>query len=106
MQEDKFDMYKNIVNNYFRTETFEKAKELCTRDMVQLNNRYVTEAVCRGETLNRIDALEKEKKNSISKDKIREKIKELEEELIQNYGTLGESLTTTEIKTLKELLGE
>lgn len=42
----------------------------------------------------------------IDKDIIRDKIKELEEELIQNYGTLGESLTTTEIKTLKELLGE
>ena len=42
----------------------------------------------------------------IDKDEIRNKIKELEEELIQNYGTLGESFTTTEIKTLKELLGE
>jgi hypothetical protein len=42
----------------------------------------------------------------ISKDKIREKIKELEEDLIENYGELGESLTTNEIKTLKKLLEE
>ena len=42
----------------------------------------------------------------IDKDIIRNKIKELEKDLVQNYGTLGESLTTTEIKTLKELLGE
>ena len=40
----------------------------------------------------------------IPKSVIRAKIKELEEELVQNYGTLGESLTTSEIKVLKELL--
>lgn len=43
---------------------------------------------------------------SVSKNKIREKIKELEEGLIENYGELGESLTTNEIKTLKKLLEE
>ena len=42
----------------------------------------------------------------IPKSVIRAKIKELEEELVQNYGTLGESLTTSEIKVLKELLGD
>lgn len=49
---------------------------------------------------------DKIEKYFISKDIIRNKIKELEEELIQNYGTLGENLTTTEIKALKKLLGE
>ena len=49
---------------------------------------------------------DKIEKYFISKDIIRTKIKELEEELVQNYGTLGESLTTSEIKVLKELLGE
>ena len=139
-EENEFSMYKNIVNNYFRIETFEKAKEFCARDMVQLNQRYITEAVCRNEVLNRADKLQKEneelkkeletfnglkngttimfgaktqywrkdkiEKYFISKDIIRTKIKELEEELVQNYGTLGESLTTSEIKVLKELLGE
>lgn len=42
----------------------------------------------------------------ISKDKIRDKIKELEENLTQTYGILGESLTTPAIKILKELLEE
>ena len=59
-EENEFNMYKNIVNNYFRTETFEKAKDLCARDMVQLNQRYITEAVCRNEALNRANKLEKE----------------------------------------------
>ena len=59
-EENEFNMYKNIVNNYFRTETFEKAKEFCARDMVQLNQRYITEAVCKNEALNRADKLQKE----------------------------------------------
>ena len=58
-EENEFNMYKNIVNNYFRTETFEKAKDFCVRDMMQLNHRYITEAVCRNEALNRANELEK-----------------------------------------------
>jgi hypothetical protein len=42
----------------------------------------------------------------ISKDKIINKINEIEESLIQTYGILGESLTTPSIKVLKELLEE
>ena len=54
-----------------------------------------------------LEYIETEKERDyISKDIIRNKIKELEEELVQNYGTLGESLTTSEIKVLKELLEE
>ena len=54
----------------------------------------------------RNELIEEQKITCVSKNKIRNKIKELEEELVQNYGTLGESFTTTEIKTLKKLLGE
>lgn len=44
--------------------------------------------------------------NFIHKDKIRKKIEELEEDLIENYGELGKDLTTNEIKTLEKLLKE
>lgn len=60
MNDPKFDMYKNIVNNYFRTEPFEKAKDFCARDMMQLNQMYLTEAVCRNEALSRANKLQKQ----------------------------------------------
>lgn len=60
MNDPKFDMYKNIVNNYFRTEPFEKAKDFCVRDMMQLNQIYITEAVCRNEALSRANKLQKQ----------------------------------------------
>ena len=59
-EENEFNMYKNIVNNYFRISTFEKAKELCVRDMVQLNQRYITEVICKDEALNRANKLQKQ----------------------------------------------
>lgn len=70
-EENEFDMYKNIVDNYFRTATFEKAKELCARDMVQLNQMYITEAVCRNEALNRANKLQQEN------EKLKQEIKDI-----------------------------
>ena len=101
-EENEFNMYKNIVNNYFRISAFEKAKELCVRDMVQLNQRYITEAVCRNEALNRADKLQKELDNSISKDIIRDKIKELK----NSYSEHSEFRIGKIINILEELLGE
>lgn len=94
-EENEFNMYKNIVNNYFRTETFEKAKEFCARDMVQLNQRYITEAICRNEDLNRADKLQKENKE----------LKELNNKLKRENEAL-EIIHETYKEVLKELLGE
>ena len=93
-EENEFNMYKNIVNNYFRTETFEKAKEFCARDMVQLNQRYITEAVCRNEALNRADKLEKENAN-------KDKVIDLMAEHLFNVGKLA---YRTNIFTKEELI--